>query len=80
MVTIEIKARTGADGILHIDVPTGLPETDIEGHLVMAPVADIRQKSEPSGSAWPQGFFEATAGRWHGDLERGEQGDYSNFQ
>ena len=76
MVTIDIKARTGADGVLHIDVPTGLPETDIEGRLVMSPVSAQGTSLQVYGDDWPDGFFESTAGRWHGELERGDQGEH----
>ena len=76
VVTIEIKAVTGVDGVLHLDVPTGLPETEIEGRLVVTPVAANLLDHKAFGKEWPKGFFEATAGRWHGELERGEQGAF----
>ena len=70
------RSTTGADGVLHIDVPTGFPETEIEGRLVMNPVSGESSNHEASGTSWPEGFFEATAGRWQGELERGEQGKF----
>jgi hypothetical protein len=74
MVSVEIKARTGSDGVLHLDVPTGLPETEIKGRLVIDPVPNNVNSGERLGTEWPVGYFEATAGRWQGELARGEQG------
>ena len=76
MLTIQIRARTGTDGVLHIDVPTGLNETEMEGCLVMSPISRENLHRQTCGEAWPEGYFEATAGQWKGDLERGDQGAF----
>jgi hypothetical protein len=76
MVDIHIKARTGADGVLRLRVPTGLVETDVEGRLVMSPVSQGTEAVLAGTGEWPDGFFEATAGRWQGEFERGEPGEF----
>lgn len=65
MVTIPVKTRLQADGILNLRVPTGLSEADVEVVIVVQPVA-ARAKS------WPEDFFEETYGAF-GDhpIERG---------
>ena len=76
MVSINIRAHIGADGVLRLDIPTGLFETEVEGRLEMMPVVDASSHQEPNAAVWPDGFFEATAGCWQGALERGDQGEF----
>ena len=75
MLTIQIRARTGSDGILHIDVPTGLAETEVEGCLVMNALSPGKTDQQAGGDTWPEGYFEATAGQLKGELIRGDQGE-----
>ncbi len=71
MISIQTKARVAADGTLTVQVPTDLPETDVDVMLVVQPVA-----GSPEALGWPPGFFEETAGSWQGKpLERAPQGD-----
>jgi hypothetical protein len=70
MSRITLSARVGADGVLHL--PLGEEEAN----------RDVRVTIEPAGS--PAGesrqdyldFLQATAGAWHGDFERPDQGEY----
>jgi hypothetical protein len=71
MRTIQIRGKTGADGILHLSIPLGTQETEYELVLIAQPQAP--PFSHPD---WPPGFFEQTAGAWQGELERAPQGEY----
>lgn len=72
METITLHSRVGADGLLKLQVPVKLTNTDLEVVLIVQPVA-------PAGQApgWPPGFFEEVAGGWKGELlVREDQGQY----
>lgn len=55
MVTIPIRTRLEANGILNLRVPTGLPEADVEVVVVVQPM-------EARVNAWPDDFFQETYG------------------
>jgi hypothetical protein len=59
--SILIRSRVGADGILHLDVPSNLVETDVEVMVIVAPVSpsDLGRTEE---LAWSAGFFESVVG------------------
>jgi hypothetical protein len=58
MVTISAKARINPDGTLDLRVPTGLPETDVDGLIVLEP----RNHAPLSNPEWPDRYFEETFG------------------
>lgn len=67
MAAVRLQARSTSDGELTITLP---PE--LAGHDV---VVIVTEAESLSGAAWPDGLFEATAGRWQGPrLERPEEG------
>lgn len=58
METIKLQARIGEDGVLKLEVPTGLPARDVEVVLVL-------QETSPQAvdaNGWPVGFFDRTYG------------------
>ena len=57
MQTITLHSHVGEDGILHLDVPVGLTDADLEVTLTVQAV-----KSLPEGKGLPPGFFEDTFG------------------
>jgi hypothetical protein len=71
MTTFETVAH--ADKTLRLAIT--VDEANRPYHLVVLvePASNDRQ---PPVRAWPPGFFEATAGRWVGDLERPPQGEF----
>ena len=72
METITLHSRVGADGLLRLQVPVNLTNTDLEVVLIVQPVA-------PAGETlgWPPGFFKEVAGGWKGEpLVRDDQGQY----
>jgi hypothetical protein len=77
MVSISVKARVRPDGALKLEVPTGLPETDVEVLIVVQPVAEGKDSRSETARSWPEGFFEETSGCLSDDpLTRHAQGDY----
>ena len=71
-----IRSRVGADGILHLDVPSNLAETDVEVMVIVTPVSqsDLGRTGE---LAWSTGFFESVVGGWQGErLTREGEGEY----
>lgn len=72
METITLHSRVGADGVLKLQVPVKLTNTDLDVVLIVQPVASGGQEL-----GWPAGFFEEVAGGWQGELlAREDQGQY----
>jgi hypothetical protein len=68
MVTIPLKTRLQADGILNLRVATGLPEADVEVVVIVQPVETCVQ-------TWPKNFFLETYGAFADHpIDRGNQG------
>jgi hypothetical protein len=59
METIKVRSRSNDEGILHLDVPVGIKDTELEITLTIAPT---RQ-----GKGYPPGFFEQTYGSCQDD-------------
>ena len=72
METITLHSRVGADGLLKLQVPVKLTNTDLEVVLIVQPVAPASQEA-----GWPPGFFEQTYGSFRDQpLVRESQGEY----
>ena len=72
METITLRSRVGADGLLKLQVPLKVTNTDLEVVLIVQPVASTDQNL-----GWPPGFFKEVAGGWKGEpLVREDQGQY----
>ena len=68
MQTIKLDTRVGEDGILKLELPLDVSDTDLEVLIVI-------QRKEKRG--WPPGYFERTAGSLADDpMERPSQGEY----
>jgi hypothetical protein len=68
---IVLKSRVGSDGVLQLTVPVGPADADREVQVTVEPVAS----SGPSAEEWRRGILE-TAGKWQGDFERPDQGEF----
>ena len=69
MKSIKIRSHIGQDGILHLDIPVEMADTEIEVTLT------IQKVTPPKG--WMPGFFEKVIGGWVEEpLSRPEQGQY----
>jgi hypothetical protein len=72
METITLHSRVGADGLLKLQVPVKLTNTDLEVVLIVQPVAATGESR-----GWPAGFFEQTYGSFRDQpLIREPQGEY----
>jgi hypothetical protein len=58
MEMIKVKAVTDRDGILKLEVPTGLLEHEVEVVLVVQPT----DAGAVDDNGWPIGFFDRTYG------------------
>jgi hypothetical protein len=70
MQSIKINQHVGRDGILHLDIPVGMVDTEIEVTVTIKRVTAQQR-------GWMPGFFEEVIGGWVGEpLSRPEQGEY----
>lgn len=69
MQTMTLKARTGSDGMVKLEIPTDFANREFEIILVMQPV-----DTEPvDAMGYPIGYFEETYGSFADDpLERNQ--------
>ncbi|HEX2623336.1 MAG TPA: hypothetical protein VHL11_24415 [Phototrophicaceae bacterium] len=75
METLKVKAHIGADGVLKLEIPTGLADREVDVVVVMqttdAPAMDTSAMDE---NGWPIGFFDRTYGALADDpIERPPQ-------
>jgi hypothetical protein len=76
MRLVTVHGKTGEDGMLHLDISVGEKNSEFEVLVVMQPKVLPKPASAPEERGWPPGFFEQTAGKWQGELERAPQGEY----
>lgn len=84
MTSFQLRGHVGADGTLDLQVPTGMPETEVEVLVVLQPIHASNGASQtasggasPEELGWPPGFFEETYGSFADEpLVRAPQGDY----
>jgi hypothetical protein len=71
MNRIVVKSRVGSNGILQLALPVGLADAGREVQITVEPVGP----GALSPDEWCQRILE-TAGKWQGEFERPEQGEY----
>ncbi|QIR38266.1 hypothetical protein HCG51_17175 [Tolypothrix sp. PCC 7910] len=77
MHSIKFKKRIGADGVLHLDIPVGITDKEVEIMVIYQTLETQTQLKTPEQRGWMPGFFEEVIGGWVGEpLERPSQGDY----
>jgi hypothetical protein len=75
--SIKLKSRIGSDGILHLDIPVGLTDRDLEVMIIFQAIAPQTTVTTPESLGWPPGFFERTAGSIQDEtFIRHPQGDF----
>ena len=72
MHSIKLRSHVGSDGVLHLQVPVGVQNSDIEVMIIVQPI-EPEKATTPQDQGWPPGFFEQTFGSIP-DLERPPQG------
>lgn len=76
MQNITLRSHVGKDGILHLDIPVGLIDAELEVTVSIQPVDSPSEVDSPQGKGWPPGFFERTFGSLRDEpLEREPQGE-----
>lgn len=74
MQSLRLHARVGKDGILKLETPIGITDTELEVILVVNPVKETHPLEE-----WPSNFFTEIIGGWEGKpLIREPQGTYES--
>jgi hypothetical protein len=71
MTRMTVKSRVGADGVLHVTVPVSPADANQEVQVTIEPLGPPPMTQEE----W-RAFVLSTAGKWEGDLERADQGEY----
>ena len=71
MKRIVLNSRIGSNGILQLAVPVGPADADRDVQITVEPIGPTVLSAEE----WRQRVLE-TAGKWQGELERPEQGEY----
>jgi hypothetical protein len=74
MHSIKLRSHVGSDGILQLQVPIGLRDTDLEIMVIVQPVISPVQTVSSAQQGWSVDFFEKTFGSIP-DLERQPQGE-----
>ena len=67
-----LKSKVGRDGVLHLDLPLGLAEAEIDVQVTVEPVALKKPMDQKEWRAW----VESMAGSWQGNFERMPQGEF----
>jgi hypothetical protein len=77
MESIKFKSKVGADGVLTVQVPTGIQNAELEVLVIIQPIQQAVEPEPSEALGWPPGFFEQFYGSFHDALlERPEQGTY----
>ena len=77
MKSILLRSHVDLDGILRLQIPIGLTNTDVDIALVVQPLSTAESKPVERSSGWQPGFFEEGIGSWAGEpLVRERQGKY----
>ncbi len=71
MDRIVVKTQVGSNGILQLTLPVGLADANREVQVTVEPT----NPATLSPDEWRRGILE-TAGKWQGEFERPEQGEY----
>jgi len=62
MDAIKLRSHVGPDGILKLEVPVGVKDTDLDVIVNVEPVGNGAPAKTPEELGWPKGFFEEVAG------------------
>ncbi|NWF58200.1 MAG: hypothetical protein HXY43_02480 [Fischerella sp.] len=67
MQSIKLRSHVGKDGILHLEIPVGITDKDLEVMVIFQPLELSAQMKTPEELGWPAGFFEQTYGSCQDD-------------
>jgi len=66
-----VKSTVSSDGVLHLALPIGIEEANKEVQVTVESALPVPVSQEE----WQQ-LILSTAGKWQGEFERPEQGEY----
>src|SRR5262245_37519205 len=61
MKTVNLTTRVGSDGVLRLEVPVDVTNTELEVVLVLQPMAPAPANT-PEARGWPPGYFDEVIG------------------
>lgn len=70
MNRIVVESKIGSDGVLHLDLPLGVDHAQEVVRVTIETLAPPTADDE-----WRRAIL-STAGKWRGELERPDQGEY----
>lgn len=78
MQSIKVRSYVGSDGILQLQLPIDLKDTDLEVTVTIRPIAPKLDRNLGVELGWSEGFFAETAGALADDdsFFRHPQGEY----
>ena len=78
MQSITLRGHVGSDGILQLQLPVDLRDTDLEVTITIRPIPSELDRKLGVELGWPEGFFASTAGALASDdsFIRHPQGDF----
>lgn len=62
MKSIKLSKKVGTDGILHLDIPVEIIDTEVEIMVIYQPLQSPIQPNTLDDLGYPPGFFEQTYG------------------
>jgi hypothetical protein len=82
MESIKIRKLIGQDGILHLQIPVGIQDKEIEVMVIYQPIEVVTPINKiPEELGWSPGFLEQTAGCLADDpIQRYPQGKFEERQ
>ncbi|MDB9447514.1 hypothetical protein [Anabaena sp. CS-542/02] len=67
MNSIKLTKRVGKDGILHLEIPVGITDKEVEIMVIYQQIEIPNMQKTPEELGWPPGFFEQTYGSCQDD-------------
>ncbi|MBN3921713.1 hypothetical protein [Nostoc sp. NMS4] len=67
MQSIKLNTHVGSDGILHLDIPLGITDKEIEVMVIYQQLKPSTTTKTPEELGWPPNFFEQTYGSCQDD-------------
>lgn len=62
MKSIKLNKKVGTDGILHLDIPVEIIDTEVEIMVIYQQLQPLAQPNTPEELGYPPNFFEETYG------------------
>jgi hypothetical protein len=76
MHSVKLRSHVGPDGILKLEVPVGVTNTDLDVVVSVEPVGNGSPAKTPAELGWPPRFFEETAGSMPDFPDIESEGDF----